>query len=407
MRPGRTSAWSVRWFSATVGVGFVSTLIGLYLVVRFAGAGMWSGLAVGQTVGTLAAVPVTLGWTLRGPADVATMSAERATRYVAVSIRARLLACGTLLVPTVVITAVVLPGAAHSTVPGLVVAVGRLASGLGAEWYFIGIRRPDSLFLWTTVPRACGVLVGSAAVVMTQDAVGFAIGVFLGEVAAVTLPYAKIIGLRGLCGRLGRGELVAELRRHVDGVVSVVAATSYSQAPLVMASALTNTGIVPFALADRMQKFASWACQPMIQVVQGRVPSASPDVAASRARRAASLGALANLALAAGFAVALVPASRILSSDEIHVSPGLAIAVGLTLGTSNMAALLSYGCLASIGAADVVRRGSLFGLLGGVPVLVALTLRFGVGGAAWSMAVTEGVVAGWFWMALVRRTATG
>ena len=82
--------------SAFAGLPLLSSLTPFLLlpyIARVGGEGTWNALAVGQAVGSLAAILVALGWTLSGPARVAGTSDPELRRHLyAISLLTRLVA---------------------------------------------------------------------------------------------------------------------------------------------------------------------------------------------------------------------------------------------------------------------------------------------------------------------------
>ncbi|GAA2749791.1 polysaccharide biosynthesis C-terminal domain-containing protein [Amnibacterium kyonggiense] len=378
-------------FGSSVVINGVISLAVVPIVITQAGADLWAGIAVAQSIASFVAVVVTFGWAVTGPATVAGLSDEERSGYFRASVAARVW----LAVPSVPI----MIGAVILLAPGdrladVLAALALLLPALGSSWFFVGEGSPRRLLLNETVPRAAGTALGALLLLTTHLPLEvFAGGQALGAVAAVALGWRSV--LRRYPGRL-RFDLRADvhrLRGQTGGVVTAVTAALYVNLPVVLAGVLLPNQVAVYAVVDKLQKLALTALGPVFQVTQGSVGSADPVLRPARARSVGRVALVLGAAVALGFALLGGLGVQILSSGRISVPPLLVAALGVALGAVSTSAIIGLSCLTALGAVKQVAVSTVLGAIVGIPAILVGGILFGVTGIAIAAALSEVVVA--------------
>lgn len=364
-------------FGLSVALLAASSLLLIPAMVEAGGQRAWGSIAVGQSIGAVAAVLIYFGWGHTGPAMIARADADAGRREFADSMRTRLV----LFVPIAAVASAL--AAAVSPSQPLLAAAGCLSAaavGFTADWYFVGSRRPFALLLLETIPRVLGsvigivLLVNGAAVILGPLCM---LGGMLTGAAATSWWVLRGRRAGGARQRSVRQTLVDQ--RH--GVGSGVGTAAYAALPLVLISLLTP-GIQPsYALVDKVQRQLSVALGPVVSVVQGYVPRQDPSITVQRARRALLAGAGFSLLLAG--AVLLVAPSLLVWLGAGQVQPPYAVMVMMSVfvGLNVWESILARAVLASFDRLDAVARGTVISGLIGLPLVAVGALGFGLIGA--------------------------
>lgn len=364
-------------FGLSVALLAISSLLLIPAMVEVGGQRAWGAIAVGQTIGAVAAVLIYFGWGHTGPAMVARADIASARQEFSESVRTRLVLFGPVALVACGLAALVSPSYS------VLASVGCLAAttvGFTSDWYFVGSRRPYAYLLLETLPRVLGT---GAGIVLLLNGVTILAGP-LSLLAGMLLAFAATSWWV-----LRRRPVTAIARRPVreimcaqrNGVGSGVGASAYSALPLVLIS-LFAPGIQPsYALVDKLQRQLSVALGPVVAVVQGYVPRRDPSVTMRRARQALVAGAGFCLALAA---VVLVVAPWLfgwLGAGKVQPDYSVMIVMSVLVGLNVWESVLARAVLASFDRLDAVARGTAISVAVGLPLVVAGALTFGLIGA--------------------------
>lgn len=364
-------------FGLSVALLAASSLLLIPAMVEAGGQHAWGAIAVGQTVGAVAAVLIYFGWGHTGPATIARADDVVARAEFADSLRTRLV----LFVP-VAVTACALAALVTPSHPMLAVAgcLSAAAVGFTADWYFVGRRRPYAYLALETVPRVLGTVAG--------------IVLLAGGVSVIAGPLCMLAGmLLGFAATswsvLRRRTATVVARRSVreiilaqrNGVGSGVGTAAYSALPLVLIS-LFAPGIQPsYALVDKLQRQLSVALGPVVSVVQGYVPRRDEAVTIRRGRQALIAGAGFSLVLAG---VVLLVAPWLLGwlgAGQVQPEYAVVVIMAVFVGLSVWESILARAVLAAFYRLDAVARGTLVSAVVGLPLVVIGALLLGLVGA--------------------------
>lgn len=364
-------------FGLSVALLAVSSLLLIPAMVEAGGQRAWGAIAVGQTIGAVAAVLIYFGWGHTGPAMIARADPASARREFAESVRTRVVLFGPVAIVACGLAALVAPAYP------LLAAVGCLSAsavGFTSDWYFVGSRRPYAYLALETLPRVLGTAVG---IVLLSNGAAVVLGP-LSLLAGMLLAFAATSWWV-----LRRHPETAMARRSVrevmfaqrNGVGSGVGASAYSALPLVLISLFTP-GIQPsYALVDKLQRQLSVALGPVVAVVQGYVPRHDASVTVRRARHALLAGAVFGVALAAAVLIVAPWLFAWLGAGQVQPEYSVMIVMSVFVGLNVWESILARAVLASFDRLDAVARGTVISVVIGLPLVVVGALSFGLIGA--------------------------
>lgn len=185
-------------------VSILAFLVVLPVLARTATINEFASIALGQSIGAVATLVVSYGWTVTGPADVARADPARRPLFWIDSLRMRLVAFGVVLLPTSAIALALDP--AHSWLaPGLAIATA--FAGFSPGWYSIGLGQPSIVVWFDAVPKIAGNLVGVVLAASLDNLWWYAAAIAI----ASTVPIVVF-------DRRCRAEVPADLRGQRSGI---------------------------------------------------------------------------------------------------------------------------------------------------------------------------------------------
>lgn len=362
----------------------VSQVAAIPILIGTVGAHAWSGLAVGQSIGTMAALFAQLGWPITGPAEVAAADSDRRKQIYGHSLIVRSL----LVVPVALVAAVACYLVVGPASAAALAAVATTAVALSPGWYYVGAAEPLKVLLVDSVPRALSTLVGAGIVALGGPLYWFPLVLLVAPLLSCTVATMQL--------KVRIGDAWATLTRDVirgqmPGSTQSVIASSYKFLPLIVVSALTSASVTAtYALADRFLKLGLAGMRPMTQVLQGWVPAGRDSaelVRRSTVARRATIVVGATAAVAFTFLAG--PVGQLMSQGAVHIPIGVAAFLGISFGLSLIS--LTSGLVIMV-ARDLKRYLATGAAIAAVLCLVTiapLTMLFAAVGAAASVAMSE------------------
>lgn len=364
-------------FGLSVALLAVSSLLLIPAMVAAGGQHAWGAIAVGQSIGAVAAVLVYFGWGHTGPAMIARADASEARTEFADSLRTRMV----LFVPVAAIgcalAALVSPSYALLSAAGCLSAA---AVGFTADWYFVGVGRPYAYLGLEAVPRVVGTAVGILLLVNGADVIAGPLCMLAGMLLAFAATSWWLLRRRSPNAQLRRTVRQVIVAQR-NGVGSAVGTSVYTALPLVLISLLAPGIQPPYALVDKVQRQLSVALGPVVSVVQGYVPRRDPSVTIRRARHALLAGAVFCLLLAGAVLVAAPWLLGWLGAGQVQPEYAVLVLMASYVGLNVWESILARAVLASFGRLDVVARGTLISAGIGLPLVVVGALTLGLVGA--------------------------
>lgn len=395
----------VSWYTATTVANSAFGLLVVPVCIYITGASEWGSIAVGQSIGTVAAVLVALGWGYNGPSLIGRAS-ETERRMIAInSFIARFFAA-----PFILLSAAISAYYLAPTVPWVAVISAMTVSfvGLGMSWYFIGEGQPKKLFLLDGVPRWAGTLLGLAALYVSHDLYAFLWIQLAGGIVASLISIVHVLsrGPTVPTGTWGFRSAFHGVRSQLYAGITVVTTTTFASSPTLVIAALAPEGVPIYALAERVIRAAIMSVTPFFQWVQGWVPKTSLERPQAQKIKWA-LRAAYCLAVPLGLAVALLgpSAGNILSAGVVELPLMLTVALGVAVAATTVSRVVGMACLLALGADQSVAISAILGAVVGIPLLFILVADAGSTGAAISFAIAELVVVAYQVIALTKLMA--
>lgn len=315
--------WSLsNYFTSMVVLAAVSVM-SIPVLVSIAGVERWAAVAIGQSVGAVAAMAVAFGWPVVGPSRVATADDSAAFLEIYTSLRVRLLVAP----PVVALGSVAVTiSSPRNDADALLGFAGAACIGLTSSWYYIGKRRPLSVLLFDTAPRATGIAFGLVLAVIFNNIAIALIMQLLGVILAGAIPAyiafkhvrcsdkTALIGIGGVMRR--------QLRPAFIGLTTVV----FAALPVVLAGLARSSQLPQYAVADRIYRQIGVALTPLANFLQGAIPNPNANV---RKRRVLLTAVGCLLAASVIVLVSLLGGAWIFRQLGVTVSDSVAILVGI------------------------------------------------------------------------------
>ncbi|MET0861703.1 MAG: hypothetical protein ABW091_11835 [Microbacterium sp.] len=340
----------------------------------------WAAIAVGQSIGGIAAVALAYGWGLTGPATVARADAAERLREYSESILVKAILFIPLALGAGILGAVLVPSHALLAVVG---ALSTTTIGLTASWYFVGLSRPYAMFVLETVPRVLGTAVGIVLMLAGAGALTGVLCQLAGMLAAFAVCSVWIFRTAGVQRdrRLPRRRLRLVLASQGLGVSSTLLSAGYVAAPLLIVSAVAPLALPVYAIVDKVQRQVSVALNPFVTVFQGWVPRADGSLLASRVRRALWLSAAFSAALGAAMLIVAPQFILWLGGSQIHPAYGTLALMAVFVGLNLFESVVSRAILVAIDRMSVVATATLLGGILGLPLVAFGAIMYGATGA--------------------------
>lgn len=307
-------------FAIAAALSAVSPLLTIpALTSRFGGSG-WTSVAIGQSVGTAAAVIIAYGWPLSGPPMIAAASRSDRSAILLGAIRSQVRVLFVVLPGAVVCTLLLephYPGAAALTAASCVVA------GLAPTWYYVGQRKAQANLLTITAPTVTGAVVGACSLLL---------GAALWVLPAVSLVFGSATLLVILAREVGSSSLrlthnPRPLRLFSSAqapfALTQISSMVYINLPVALYAVASQSGLEEFSAADRLYRLALAAVIPITQVFQGWVPMVSQPERENRMVIALRTHFILGLAAA----IALGGSMQVLASLLFRTLPNIPVSL--------------------------------------------------------------------------------
>ncbi|WP_411721956.1 lipopolysaccharide biosynthesis protein [Mycetocola sp.] len=358
----------------------IASLAIIPVMIGSDGPRAWAAIAVGQSIGGIAAVAIAYGWGLTGPAAVARAGRPGAVREYSESVLVKSILFVPLAGSAGLLAAVFAPGHALLAVVG---ALSTATIGLTASWYFVGLSRPYAMFVLETIPRVLGTVAG---IILMLTGSGALVGVLCqlaGMLAAFVVCSVWIFRSAGVpkSHRLRHRPTRHVLVSQGLGVSSTLLSAGYIAAPLLIVSAVAPLVLPVYAIVDKVQRQVSVALNPFVTVFQGWVPRASGVLLASRVLKTLALSAVFSLALGAAMLVAAPQFILWLGGAQIHPSYLTLVLMALFVALNLFESVVSKAVLVAINRMSVVAKATLVGSILGLPLVAIGSVLFGAAGA--------------------------
>lgn len=314
-------------------------------------------MALGQAIGTGAALFVGLGWDVVGPQQVAAATgAERLALY-RLSLTSRLVALG----PVAAISFLVgcLVSSSFRVETGLI-AFGSAGAALTPQWYFIGINRPLAILLTDGLPRLLAAVIAAGLVLA-----GFPLIVFpLCIIAAVPLTLAITtwtLGARSIPER-GDWAQTPQIIRHQSVVMWGRSLTfMFTSAPVILVGAFAPAALGAYSAADRLARMSVLVLRSFPSRLQSWLGAAHGSSDLNRKiHQVVLFQCVLGIVVWLVFALLAPSLANWVFAGQIEVSYVMSFLAGGVVGMISVGAGIGLG-LVALGRASVITRGVVVG----------------------------------------------
>jgi O-antigen/teichoic acid export membrane protein len=341
----------------------VASIISVPVMLAQLGQDVWVSVAIGQAAGELGRSVTIWGWSSVGLAVFSSLGTKERILYFLDSIPPRLLLfC--LCCIGIGISVVIMP-VPSSMAYGSMAVAGAL-QGLTGALAFIGGREAKNLILYNALPRAGGILLGTALLFPIPRVEVFALCTILGNLAAAFVPWLIFRSRRRALGlernRLSLREICRSIREGFSAFLIGFIATSRMSLPVLLVPVIAPSAAPMIALADKFLRWGNTGLTPVMQYAQTGIPRAAGrlDEKARRGTRLVALGGALVALLSIPVAILLAP---VMSSGQIQFPVLAGVFIGAALGLLFISAVTGNATLVLLGRTGTVARGSLVGLL--------------------------------------------
>lgn len=377
----RKGLFAIAGYGTSMALLAISSLLAIPAMVASSGPQAWGAIAVGQSIGGIAAVIIAYGWGLSGPAAIARADELGRMREYAESAVTKI----ALSVPVAGLAFVIawIVGRQFALFSG-VGALSMATIGLTAGWYFVGRGHPWRMLFFETLPRVAGTMVGILFMVTGSSALIGVLWQLFGMVAAFAL--CSVLILRPWKTRLIRSISRKPVRRVLldqrQGITSSILSSLYASTPIVIVTLLAPAVLPVYAVVEKVQRQVIVALGPFVTVLQGWIPRARDSAVLSTRVRHGIL-ATAVFAVVLGVAMlAVAPALiRWLGGGLIQPTFAILTLMATITAVSLFESVVSKAALSALERLDVVARSIAIGSMVGLPLVAVGTISLGALGA--------------------------
>nr|WP_194944203.1 hypothetical protein [Aeromicrobium sp. S22] len=260
-----------------------------------------------------------------------------------------------------------------------------------SSWFFVGLSDPKRLFLYESMPRVAGTVVGVVVVFLTKDILLLPVIQIVSAISTMLVVYSfvRLTQLKQVPTFPSRQRIYQLLASQWSLVTTAGMAAVYSGIPMILVSRYDPASLIGYGMVDRLRGYAVAALTPVDQVLQGWVPRAKPEHLRDRIKRAVAASSCLAVGVAGGFVLLSGPAARFLSGGEIEVPFSLVLPMALVLLLVTISHCLGLACLMALRAHRSILRSTMFGALVGIPGIAGAAIWGNAEQIAWAVALVE------------------
>ncbi|MCG7592775.1 hypothetical protein [Mycobacterium sp. PSTR-4-N] len=343
--------------------------------ISAAGLTTWGSVVLGQTLASLAAIIVDLGYDVNGPGAVATRSLQEGVRYFFFAQRARLvIGVPCLLVMTSAMFVIPNP----DPIAGILGSAQIAIAAFSARFFYVGRAAPRWYLFAEITPRVISQFVAALALVSGAPLL---LGLALPGLGAVLGVAISMVTMRRACDNRELSETTRdtsyreEFRMQFAAVISSLINGGRYALPVIMCTAIAPGIVGHYGVFDRLGRQATAALTPVTATFQGWVPrrmSADATLKPAFIAMSAAIGCGAVVALA--FIAVGSPLTVWLSAGDLRPTMtevtlfGISIALGMIVQVINLACLVPLAGIKSVVLTNVI---GLVALATALPLLLS------------------------------------
>ena len=372
-------------------LSLLAPFIFLPVLARVGSSDDWVAIALGQSLGGVAALVAGFGYPTLAPPVVAASSPERRRRLLATSVHVRLPVWALAALVAVVAAVVLAPSASRAEAIAMTAAMSLAA--LAPTWYWIGVGRALPIFWYEVLPRMVATLLATAILVRQGPVIWYPVLLAVAMIAGPVVVYARNASVE--LRRVDARDVRSVLRGHPTGVIAETSASVYNSLAVTLVTSVAPLAqAATFVSGDKAYRVGQYSVGSLGNALQGWVVEARESGLARRLRVVVVLhGALG----AVGFVVFGIFGpwfTDLLFGPDVTIDRGTAwgfgVAIlGISLGTAfGRIGLITIGarqafmtCVvvaSAVGAAGLLVGGALWGASGAAAALGSTELLSGL-----------------------------
>jgi O-antigen/teichoic acid export membrane protein len=366
-------------FAVVVAMPAAAGLVAVSTIAHRAGPEAFLALALGQSVGTIAAIIAGTGWELSGPARVAAQP-ERGAGLLALSLRMRRrTALATL--PLLVLACVLL--APERPLLATLAGLSALLTSLNPSWYLVGLGRPRVIMQVDTLPRSGAALAAAAMIALGAPVWIYPASSLLAVATAYVVFYQRKATMPGPTSAVGlKGS------QALRSTIVMLVATIYSSAALPLVQIFAPGAAAGFAASYRLLTYWNLSIIASGNALQ-QWTAGTPKEPWRRLRQALGVLSIQGLVLGGALAATGPFVAHLLFGHDLVAPPTTFFLLGAAFASICVGTWVQRLVLVPAGREDLLLRANLLAATVGVIGIALLAPTAGATGAAVAILLAE------------------
>lgn len=367
-------------------LSLLAPFIFLPVLARVASTDVWVAIALGQSVGGVAALIAGFGYPTLAPPVVAVASVEGRRRLLATSVHVRLPVWAVAAVVASVGAALLAPEANRAEAAAMATAMSLAA--LAPTWYWIGVGRALPILWYEVLPRMAATLAATGILLLDGPVIWYPLLLAVAMLGGPALVYVR--NAAGELFTVDSAEVKSILHRHPPAVIAESAAGMYNSLAVAIVTSVTPAiQAANYISGDKAYRIGQYSVGALGNALQGWVVEAREGGLGRRLRIVISLHAALGLAGLAAFALIGPWLTNLLFGAAVAIDEATAFGFGVAiLGIALGTAFGRIGLIV-IGERKAFMTCVLAASAVGAVGLFAGGALWGAAGAAWALGITE------------------
>lgn len=251
-------------------IAAISPLLILPFLARLVTVGEWAAIGIGQSVGTIAALMISAGWTVVGPAEVARTKPSERARVLTLAVATRGV-LSTVITPLAGIGAAAIAPSGHQWLAAAM-AVASSMAGMSMTWFAVGAGAPRQLAAFETAPKVGGNIIGVTLAGSTGQIIWYPTVLAISTAIPPTVHWLLLTNSGSR--RVSRTMVMRRLRQNVSSIGTEVIAGAYSAGSTAIIGTTSSaeavgtfnagyrlTGMGSVAIATTASTFQAWLAE--------------------------------------------------------------------------------------------------------------------------------------------------
>lgn len=388
----RRGEWQIRRILGFGSVNLVSAFtpfLALPILARSLSIGEFAALAIGQSVGGLAAVMTSMGWQVTGPAEAASLNSAGKASLLVESFLSRVTSFAAAGLVGCIVVVVITDRAQN-----LLAVTGMLSTalaGLNMTWFAIARGTPKEILFYEAVPRATASILGAVAVAVAGAPVMFPAFLIAVSILSIILYLRKVTTCRDW-RTVGWRETRRRLRANLSPTLIEFSSGSYSLGASALIGLVAPVGAVAqFNAAERITRLGTPAIIAVTNGMQAWVSDPATKIQ-TRARKTVFAHTVVGLLGFVLLALLGPLATRVVLGPQFAITTTIAVLFGAYFLALSLHAALGRHVLVTQGLVRALLRATLAGSMVGIPSLLLGGYLDQARGAAIALAGAEIVI---------------